>query len=414
MLKAVKIRIYPSSEQVHYISGLLGTCRFIYNNLLAYKINEYNINKHSVSFSELGKQLVNIKSEYEWIRLSHSKVLQQSLINLEKAYSAFFKNGAGFPKFKSKKDNTHSCRFPSDAFIGINGNRISLIKQLKDIHYKCSRKDEIYLNKNQNEVRSITLTRTNSNKYYLSILIDKPNKALPKPSNDVIGIDLGIKDFIIDSKGNHYENIKIRRNNEKNLIKLHRQLSKKQKNSKNRDKARIKLAKAYNKLHDIKQNYLHNISNKLLNENQVIVMEDLNIKGMLKNHNLAKAIQELSLYEFKNKLKYKSEWYGRDIIEIDRFYPSSKLCSCCAHKYKDLKLSEREWVCSSCGTKHDRDINAAINIENEGRRILKIGLSSPEFTLADYPLMDDKAEKPLKSNGRKKQEKNVISLKFIK
>ena len=165
MLKAIKIRIYPTDEQVHHISGLLGTCRFIYNNLLAYKIHQYNENKHSVSFSELGKQLVNIKSEYEWIRLSHSKVLQQSLINLEKAYSSFFNNGAGFPKFKSKKDNTHSCRFPSDAFIGINGNRISLIKQLKDIHFKCSKKDEIYLNKNQDIVRSITLTKTNYNKY---------------------------------------------------------------------------------------------------------------------------------------------------------------------------------------------------------------------------------------------------------
>jgi len=414
MLKAIKIRIYPSNDQVNYISGLLGTCRFIYNNLLSYKINEYNINNHSVNFSELGKQLVTIKSEYEWIRLFHSKVLQQSLINLEKAYSAFFKNGAGFPKFKSKKDNTHSCRFPSDAFIGVNGNRISLIKQLKDIHYKCSKKDELYLNKNQNDVRSITLTRTNSNKYYLSVLVDKPNKVLPKPFNDVIGIDLGIKDFIVDSKGNNYENIKIRRNNEKKLIKLHRQLSKKEKGSKNRDKVRVKLAKAHNKLHNIKQNYLHNISNQLLNENQVIVMEDLNIKGMLKNHNLAKSIQELSLYDFKNKLKYKSEWYGRDIIEINRFFPSSKLCNCCGFKYKTLSLSERFWVCSSCGTKHDRDINAAINIENEGRRILKIGLSSPEFTLADYPLMDDKVEKPLKSNGKKKQEKNVISLNFIK
>jgi putative transposase len=414
MLKAIKIRIYPTDDQTHYINGLLGTCRFIYNNLLAYKIHQYNENKHSVNFSELGKQLVTIKSEYEWIRLSHSKVLQQSLINLEKAYSSFFNNGAGFPKFKSKKDNTHSCRFPSDAFMGVNGNRISLIKQLKDIHFKCSRKDEVYLNKNQEIVRSITLTKTNSNKYYLSVLIDKLNKILPKPSNDVIGIDLGIKDFIIDSKGNHYENIKIKRNNEKKLTKLHRQLSKKEKGSKNRNKARIKLAKFYNKLHNIKENYLHDVSNQLLNDNQVIVMEDLNVKGMLKNHNLAKSIQELSLYEFKDKLKYKSEWYGRDIIEIDRFFPSSKLCSCCGHKYRDLKLSQREWVCSSCGTKHDRDINAAINIENEGRRILKIGLSSPEFTLADYPLMDDKAEKPLKSNGRKKQEKNVISLNFIK
>ena len=377
MLKAIKIRLYPSQEQQIYVSKLLGSCRFIYNNLLAYKIEEYNKDKHSVSFSELGKKLTNLKSEYIWLKESHSKVLQQSLINLEKAYSSFFKNGTGFPKFKSKHNDKQSCRFPSDAVGIITGNRISIIKALKDIHFKCSVNDEKYLNKNMGLIKSATLTKTKSGKYYLSILIDKPiNKILPKTDN-IIGIDLGIKDFIITSNNVSFENIKTIRNNEKRLIKLQRELSKKQKGSNNRNKAKIQLAKYHEKLKNIKENYLHHITNTLLNENQVIVMEDLNILGMMKNHNLAKSIQELSLYRFKEMLKYKAEWYGRDIIEIDRFFPSSKLCSCCGNKNDELSLKDREWKCTSCNTIHNRDYNASINILNEGKRI--IGLSSPKF-----------------------------------
>lgn len=410
MLKAIKIRLYLNKEQENYVNNLLGTSRFIYNNLLAYKISEYNNSKHSVSFSELGKKLVNLKSEYDWIKNSHSKVLQQSLINLEKAYKSFFCNGAGFPKFKSKKDNKQSCRFPSDAISGINGNRINIIKQLKDIHFKCSRTDEKYLNKNQNNIKSGTLSKTKSGKYYFSILIDKSNN-IKDNSNNITGIDLGVKDFIITSEGQTFENLKLKRKNEKTLVKLNRQLSKKQTGSKNKNKSRIKLAKLHEKLNNKKENYLHSVVNQLLNENQVIVMEDLNVNGMLKNHKLSKSIQELSLYKFKEILKYKAEWYGKMIIEIDRFYPSSKLCSCCGYKYKELSLKERTWICPECKTEHDRDYNAAVNILNEGKRILlikeKIGLSSAELTLEDCPLMDDKETTfPLKSNGRKIQEKN--------
>jgi len=375
MLKAIKIRLYLNEEQVNYVNNLLGTSRFIYNKLLAYKIEKYNKEKHNVTFGELGKQLINLKSEYEWVKNSHSKVLQQSLINLEKAYKSFFKNGNGFPKFKSKKNSKESCRFPSDAISGINGNRIYLIKQLKNIHFKCSINDEKYLNKNQKEIKSATLTKTKSGQYYLSILIDKPNKTLINPVYNIIGLDLGIKDFIVDSNGNRYENIKIKRNNEKKLSKLHKQLSKKQKGSKNNEKARIKLAKYYEKLNNKKENYLHHIINQLLNENQVIVIEDLNVKGMMKNHRLSKSIQELSLHRFKEMLTYKSKWYNRDIIEIDRYYPSSKLCSCCGHKNNELKLSDRKWKCTSCDTIHDRDFNAAINIMKEGERINRV-----EFT----------------------------------
>jgi putative transposase len=388
MLKGIKIRLYLNKEQEDYVKNLLGTSRFIYNNLLSYKIERYNKEKHNVSFSELGKELVKLKSEYEWVKNSHSKVLQQSLINLEKAYKSFFKNGNGFPKFKSKHDNKQSCRFPNDAISGVKGNRISIIKKLKDIHFKCPKSDEKYLNKNQKDIKSATLTRTKSGKYYLSILIDKPNKILKKPKNDIVGIDLGIKDFIITSEGQIFDNIKIKRNNQKKLTKLHRELSRKQKCGSNRNKAKIKLAKLYEKLNNKKENYLHHITNQLLDENQVIVIEDLNVKGMMKNHNLARSIQELSLHRFKEMLRYKAEWYGRDVVEIDRFYPSSKLCSNCGHKNTELKLSDREWTCSSCGTKHDRDFNAAKNIKKEGERIINIGLSSPELTPLESKSLD--------------------------
>lgn len=388
MLKGIKIRLYLNDVQMDYVNNLLGTTRFIYNDLLSYKIEKYNSEKHNVNFTELGKRLTNLKNEYEWIRNSHSKVLQQSLINLEYAYKSFFKNGNGFPKFKSKKDNKQSCRFPSDAISGIKGNRINIIKQLKDIHFKCSVSDEKYLNKNQKDIKSATLTKNKNGIVYLSILIDKPNKNLIKPVNNVIGLDLGIKDFIVDSNGNTFENIKIKRNNEKKLTKSHKELSRKQKGSKNKEKSRIKLAKLYEKLNNIKENYLHQVTNQLLNENQVIVIEDLNVKGMIKNHNLARSIQELSLYRFKQMLTYKTEWYGRDIIEIDRFFPSSKLCSSCQYKNNELSLKDREWTCVNCGQHHNRDYNAAINILNEGKRILKIGLSSPELTPLESKSLD--------------------------
>jgi putative transposase len=388
MLKGIKIRLYLNDVQMDYVNNLLGTTRFIYNDLLSYKIEKYNSEKHNVNFTELGKRLTNLKNEYEWIRNSHSKVLQQSLINLEYAYKSFFKNGNGFPKFKSKKDNKQSCRFPSDAISGIKGNRINIIKQLKDIHFKCSVSDEKYLNKNQKDIKSATLTKNKNGIVYLSILIDKPNKNLIKPVNNVIGLDLGIKDFIVDSNGNTFENIKIKRNNEKKLTKSHKELSRKQKGSKNKEKSRIKLAKLYEKLNNIKENYLHQVTNQLLNENQVIVIEDLNVKGMIKNHNLARSIQELSLYRFKQMLTYKAEWYGRDIIEIDRFFPSSKLCSSCQYKNNELSLKDREWTCVNCGQHHNRDYNAAINILNEGKRILKIGLSSPELTPLESKSLD--------------------------
>lgn len=388
MLKAIKIKLYPNNEHLIYINQLIGTNRFIYNNCLNFKINQYKENKKSTNLKDTNNHVKSLKNDLTWIKDSHSKVIQQTLINLETAYKNFFKNNKGFPKFKSKKDK-QSVRFPVDAIIGVQGNKINLIKKLYDIHFKCSRKDEIYLNKNQDKIKSATLSKTKINEYYLSILIDGDLKILKKSDNLISGIDLGIKDFIVTSEGQKYENLKFKSSNNKKLRKLQKDLSRKEKGSINREKVRIKLAKLHEKINNRKEYYLHSVVNKLLGENQVIVIEDLNVKGMLKNHCLAGSIQELSLYRFKEILKYKASWYGREVFEISRWFPSSKLCSCCGHKNKELTLKDRKWKCPSCGCILDRDLNAAINIRNEGIKSIKVGMSLPEFKLMETSNVDD-------------------------
>lgn len=377
MLKAIKIRLYPTSSQEEYISKLLGSYRFVYNQCLSLKIQKYNEENVNYGLKELGNffhQELTKNEEYSWLQEHNTKVLKQTIVNLLDSYKRFFVNNTGFPKYKSKHDNLQSCRFPLEAISKRNdylSYKLSLAN-IKNIKFSCSDKYVNYLTKHKDNIKSATLSKTNTGKYFLSILVDGSiDKKLSDTKNRFIGIDLGIKTFIVDSKGNEYENIKLIRNNQKKIAKLHKELSRKQKGSKNKDKARIKLAKFHERLNNIKQEYLHKISNTLLNENQVIVMEDLSVKNMMKNHNLAKSIQELSLYKFKEMLRYKAKWYGRDIVEIDRYYPSSKLCSCCGNKNEELKLSDREWKCTSCNTVHNRDFNAAKNIEKEGRKILK-------------------------------------------
>ena len=376
MLKAIKIRIYPDSVQKDFISKQLGCCRLIYNKLLDYKKTQYKEYKQNTSLSQLGKYLTNLKKQDEYLFLNdvYAMCLAQTMQDLLKAYDNFFKLHKGYPKFKSKKDTKQSCRFTNLIFRGkkkINGNRITLIKQLTNILIKCSRKEEIYLNHNEKYIHSVTLTKTSTNKYYLSILIDY-NIIQKEKLDTVIGLDLGIKDFIVDSNRNRYENKHFYKNQEKKLKKLQRQLSKKQKGSNNRNKLKIKLAKVHEKISNQRNTYLHQITSKLVNENQIICIEDLNVKGMMSNHKLAKSIQELSLYEFRRQLEYKCRWYGRQLIIIDRFYPSSKTCHNCGYIYKDLKLSEREWICPHCGKEIDRDYNASLNILDNGLKQILI------------------------------------------
>ena len=375
MLKAIKICIYPTVEQVDFINKQLGCCRFVYNNCLAFRKDSYQNEHISVSSSEAVKHITVLKKDNEWLKDVHSKVLQQSVRDMNQAYDNFFKLHRGFPKFKSKHDNRQSCRFPKDAFIGVRGNRIDLIKVLKDIHFKCSRNDERYLNRNQDKVKSITLNKEPNGKFYLSVLIDKPLRQVPQ-SSSMVGLDLGIKDFAVTSDGQVIENFHFKKNEESRLKRLQRQISKKVVGSKNREKARLRFAKLNEKIRNRKLNFLHDVTNHLIDENQVIVMEDLNVKGMVRNHKLAESISEVNWGEFRRMLAYKAAWHGRQLVFIDRFYPSSKRCNHCGYIYKELTLKDRQWVCPECGSLIDRDYNAALNILEEGERI--IGLSSPE------------------------------------
>ena len=378
MLKGIKIKLYPNKNQEIYINKLIGSYRFVYNRCLDLKVKEYTINKKSIGLKELGNyfhQYLIKQPEYEFLKEHNTKVLKQSVITLLDSYKRFFVNGNGFPKFKSKHSNNQSVRFPADAISTKNNyqlNRITLNREIKNIKFKCSKKYKNILS--ESNIKSATLSKTKSGKYYLSFLVETNDiKEVQKPLNQFIGLDLGIKDLIVTSNNQRFENIKSMRSNERKLKRLNQRLSKKQKGSKNKDKSRIKLAKYHEKLNNIKENYLHLISNQIINENQVIIMEDLNVIGMMKNKNLSKLIQELSLNRFKNLIDYKSKWYGRDFVLIDRFFPSSKLCSCCGFKNNELKLSQRKWICPSCNSLLDRDLNAAINIRNEGIKLYKIG-----------------------------------------
>ena len=396
MLKAIKIRLYPNAEQEIYISKLLGSCRYVYNNCLAYKIARYDADKSNTSLGQLGKHLTSMKSDpkSEWLKESHSKVLQQTLINLEIAYKSFFKNGNGFPNFKSRK-NRQSCRFPVDAIGKIKGNRINIIKPLADVHFKCSRRDERHLNEFQKGIKSATLSKNKVGHYYFAALLEVEKTAPPTKPNGQAGLDVGIKSFVTDSNGVEYENIKVVSKFRKKIAKLGRLHSRKKLGSKNRERARKKLAKLHLKLDNRKNDYLHKVSNKIIEENQLIVVEDLDIQGMMKTKSIARGLQDVNLGAFKTMLGYKADWNDRTLIQVDRWFPSSKLCSACGSKHDSLTLADRTWTCAVCKTTHDRDLNAAKNILAEG---LKVGLSSPEFTLGETT--------PL--GGSLNQEKNVV------
>ena len=375
MLRAVKIRLYPNKQQATQINKLLGCCRFVYNQILARKINQYKEHNISENRTTLSYWLFHelLKDDnFLWLREQNTNVLQQVIMDMLDAYKRFFKQHTGYPKFKTKHDNKQSCRFVRYTISKRNDYttyQLSLAN-IKNIKFRCNKKYAQYLQNHHDNIRQATLMKLPCDEYYLSILVDGDLTRKVKETNEVVGIDLGIKDFVITSEGEVFNNLHFKKNETNKITKLQHQLSRKEKGSNNRNKARIKLAKTYKKISDRKQYYLHKVSNSLINENQIICMENLNVKGMIKNHKIAESILEMNFGEFRRILEYKAKWYNRKIVFVDRFYPSSKICSCCGYKYKDLTLDIREWSCPNCGNHHDRDINAATNILNEGIRLI--------------------------------------------
>ena len=414
MLRGIKVRLYPNKEQQERLNQVLGCYRFVYNKTLELKKTAYDEDKTTLGLTDISKWFHGtlLKDEnYDWLQEQNTKVMKQSIRQMLDAYSKFFKQHNGFPKFKSKKDK-QSALFPSEAISKrntFNERKITLTQDLKNIKFRCS---DLYYKRLQDykgKIRSATVSRTKSSNYFLSILIDIPQEELARfrRTKQCVGIDLGVKDFVITSDGEVFENKHFFKKQEKKVKRLQKQQSRKQKGSHNREKQRIRIARVYERLTNQKDAYIHSVVNALLSLYDLVCMEDLNAQGMLKNHKLAKAIQEVGFYKFKQILLDKASANGKQVVLVDRFYPSSKTCHKCGYVKKDLDLSDREWVCPICGERLERDINAAINILIEGLRI--IGVRSTEFTLADCPTMDDRSEMNLKSSGRLKQERKTNS-----
>ena len=376
MLRAIKVRLYPNKAQEQTLQKVLGSYRFVYNHMLARKQDAYKSDKTNLGLAQLSKYFHHelLKDEqYDWLKEQNTKVMNQAIRQMLTAYDMFFKEHNGFPKFKSKRDK-QSALFPIGAISRTNAfetRYISLTTPLNSIKFRCS---DLYfkrLQKYKDNIRSATLSKTKSGNFFLSILMDIPQNEFVnfnKTSRDV-GIDLGVKDFVITSDGDVFENKHFYKKDEKKLAKLQRQLSKKRKGSSNFYKQCKRIARVFETITHKKDDYIHSVVNYLLRHYDTIYMEDLNTSGMLKNHKLAKAIQEIGFYKFKMVLSTKASQNDKKVVLIGRFYPSSKTCSQCGYIHKGLKLSDRNWQCPKCGANHDRDFNAALNILYEGRRI---------------------------------------------
>ena len=398
MLNAYKYRLHPTMEQSEFFNKSFGCVRFIYNWGLQNRIDAYMKDKGRISYVQLCAMLTDLKKDeqYSWLREVSNECLQQSLRNIDAAFTRFFREKKGFPKFKSKSRSRQSYKAILSVHVDQERRRIKLPK-IGWVKYGNNRKFE-------GDVRSVTVSMTPSGKYHVSVLVDDgkeiPEK-LPVTFDTTIGIDMGIKDFAVCSNGDTYENPGHLIKAEQRLRTLQRRLSRKKKGSNRRNRARMILARQHEKVANRRQDYLHKISTKIVRENQAIVVEDLNTKGMMKNHRLSKAIGACGWSTFFKMLEYKCERQGKTFIRIGRFDPSSKMCSC-GHVYRGLKLSEREWVCPNCGSVNDRDLLAACNIKRFGLQEQNLLFVNKPVAHGgsdvEVPTMDDRQEIDLKSS----------------
>ena len=366
MRKAFKYRIYPNKAQQALLQATFGCCRFVYNKTLGVRKTAYETDKTKLSKFDCINRMAALKDEYTWLHDVPAVCLVQAVIDMDDAYQNFFRSGKGYPKFKSKHHSRKSCRFPgSDSAVLQDSNCLKLPK-LGLVKYEKDREFSGIL-------RNIVVSQDSDGKYYASCLVDtgvEAPKLQPVEASTTVGIDLGLKDFIVTSDGRKIPNPRLYATIDRHIARLQKHESRKQKGSKRRARIRLKINKLYVKKRNLIKNYIYHVAKTLLRESQTLVMEDLNIVGMVKNHKLAKSIQNICWGELRRVLEYKSKWLGHNLIFIDRWAPSTKTCSCCGFHNSKLTLSDRSWMCPGCGTQHDRDVNAALNIKRMGLETL--------------------------------------------
>jgi putative transposase len=363
--RAYKYRVYPTDEQKHILARTFGCARFVYNWALRQKTDAFYQENKRLYYKDLSEALTCLKqqTDYSWLSEVSSVPLQQALRHLEKAFLNFFEGRAKYPTFK-KKRHRQSATYTSNAFKW-DGTQLTLAKMMKPLDIRWSRPlpDGAIPS-------SVTVTKDCVDRYFVSILVEEDIKQL-EPVEQSVGADLGLKEFVILSTGETVGNPKFFHKDEKELAKAQRRHAKKKKGSKNRAKACKKIASIHARIADRRRDFLHQLSTRLIRENQTICVESLQVKNMVKNHSLAKAISDVGWSEFVSQLEYKAAWYGRNLVKIDKWYPSSKRCFDCGHILDSLDLDVRVWTCPECGVVHDRDINAARNIHAVGLTVFE-------------------------------------------
>ena len=354
-----KYRIYPNKAQKDLIDRTLDACRFVFNHFLAVHRDQWRANQQSITYIQTASMLTDLKrrEENSWLKETDSKALQESLRNLDAAYRNFFEKRTGYPRFKSRncRNQSYRTRGRPNSIRFINGKiklpKIGLVKVKQRRSF-------------DGRVLNATISRTASGKYFVSLCVEQETKNLIHTNNGgQVGIDVGLKEFYSDSNGDTVANPRTLRKYQRKLAREQRRLSRKLPHSKNRQKQRVRVARVYEKTVNVRRDFLHKVSTQLVRENQTIAVEDLQVKNMLKNHRLARAISDVSWSEFFRQLEYKAKFYGAEVLKVPTFYPSSQTCHVCGYRNKETKdLSVRKWTCSQCGTVHDRDLNAAQNI----------------------------------------------------